>query len=285
MIAKTTNLNLFYGKKQALFDINMQIEQNKITALIGASGCGKSTFLRCFNRMNDKIAKIDGLVEIEGKDVKNQDVVALRKNVGMVFQQPNVFVKSIYENISYAPKLHGMIKNKDEEEALVVDCLQKVGLFEEVKDKLKQNALALSGGQQQRLCIARALAIKPKLLLLDEPTSALDPISSGVIEELLKETLILREPGSGTRDILEKQLTLSGYSPASFQRVLTISSFPIIRRLVTAGRGISFLYDSVVTDIPKLGQFTAAPLTGIHEFNLVYLKHTKAGQYGEEFFR
>ncbi|EAL2681075.1 phosphate ABC transporter ATP-binding protein [Campylobacter coli] len=172
MIAKTTNLNLFYGKKQALFDINMQIEQNKITALIGASGCGKSTFLRCFNRMNDKIAKIDGLVEIEGKDVKNQDVVALRKNVGMVFQQP---------------KLHGMIKNKDEEEALVVDCLQKVGLFEEVKDKLKQNALALSGGQQQRLCIARALAIKPKLLLLDEPTSALDPISSGVIEELLKE--------------------------------------------------------------------------------------------------
>ena len=134
MIAKTTNLNLFYGKKQALFDINMQIEQNKITTLIGASGCGKSTFLRCFNRMNDKIAKIDGLVEIEGKDVKNQDVVALRKNVGMVFQQPNVFVKSIYENISYAPKLHGMIKNKDEEEALVVDCLQKVGLFEEVKE-------------------------------------------------------------------------------------------------------------------------------------------------------
>ncbi|KAB0580555.1 phosphate ABC transporter ATP-binding protein [Campylobacter volucris] len=187
MIAKTVDLNLFYGKKQALFDINMQIQENKITALIGASGCGKSTFLRCFNRMNDKIAKIDGLVEVNKKDVKNQDVVVLRKNVGMVFQQPNVFVKSIYENIAYAPRLHGMIKDKIQEEELVLDCLEKVGLLSEVKDKLHQSALALSGGQQQRLCIARALAIKPKLLLLDEPTSALDPISSGVIEELIKE--------------------------------------------------------------------------------------------------
>ncbi|TDJ81550.1 phosphate ABC transporter ATP-binding protein PstB [Campylobacter volucris] len=187
MIAKTVDLNLFYGKKQALFDINMQIQENKITALIGASGCGKSTFLRCFNRMNDKIAKIDGLVEVNKKDVKNQDVVVLRKNVGMVFQQPNVFVKSIYENIAYAPRLHSMIKDKTQEEELVLDCLEKVGLLSEVKDKLHQSALALSGGQQQRLCIARALAIKPKLLLLDEPTSALDPISSGVIEELIKE--------------------------------------------------------------------------------------------------
>ncbi|MCR6591788.1 phosphate ABC transporter ATP-binding protein PstB [Campylobacter insulaenigrae] len=187
MIAKTVDLNLFYGKKQALFDINMQIQKNKITALIGASGCGKSTFLRCFNRMNDKIATIDGLVEVNKKDVKNQDVVVLRKNVGMVFQQPNVFVKSIYENIAYAPRLHGMIQDKAQEEQLVLSCLEKVGLLEEVKDKLRQSALALSGGQQQRLCIARALAIKPKLLLLDEPTSALDPISSSVIEELIKE--------------------------------------------------------------------------------------------------
>lgn len=187
MVAKVVNLNLFYGKKQALFDINMQIARNKITALIGASGCGKSTFLRCFNRMNDKIAKISGLVEVGGKDVRSQDVVVLRKRVGMVFQQPNVFVKSIYENIAYAPRLHHMIKSKDEERALVESCLTKVGLFEEVKDKLKTNAMALSGGQQQRLCIARALAINPSLLLLDEPTSALDPISSGVIEELLKE--------------------------------------------------------------------------------------------------
>ncbi|KGI55739.1 phosphate ABC transporter ATP-binding protein PstB [Campylobacter sp. MIT 97-5078] len=187
MLAQVINLNLFYDKKQALFDINMQINKNKITALIGASGCGKSTFLRCFNRMNDKIAKIEGLVELEGKDVKGLDVVELRKSVGMVFQQPNVFVKSIYENIVYAPRLHGLIKHKSDEEALVVDKLEKVGLFKEVKDKLKSNALALSGGQQQRLCIARALAINPKLLLLDEPTSALDPISSAVIEELLKE--------------------------------------------------------------------------------------------------
>lgn len=187
MVARVVNLNLFYGKKQALFDINMSVAKNKITALIGASGCGKSTFLRCFNRMNDKIAKTQGLVEVAGKDVRSADVVALRKSVGMVFQQPNVFVKSIYDNIIYAPKLHGLIAHKDDERELVERCLKEVGLFEEVKDKLTQNALALSGGQQQRLCIARALAINPNLLLLDEPTSALDPISSGVIEELVKE--------------------------------------------------------------------------------------------------
>lgn len=187
MVARVVNLNLFYGKKQALFDINMSVAKNKITALIGASGCGKSTFLRCFNRMNDKIAKTQGLVEVTGKDVRSADVVALRKSVGMVFQQPNVFVKSIYDNIIYAPKLHGLIAHKDDERELVERCLKEVGLFDEVKDKLTQNALALSGGQQQRLCIARALAISPNLLLLDEPTSALDPISSGVIEELVKE--------------------------------------------------------------------------------------------------
>lgn len=187
MEARVVNLNLFYGKKQALFDINMSVAKNKITALIGASGCGKSTFLRCFNRMNDKIAKTQGLVEVAGKDVRSADVVALRKSVGMVFQQPNVFVKSIYDNIIYAPKLHGLIAHKDDERELVERCLKEVGLFDEVKDKLTQNALALSGGQQQRLCIARALAISPNLLLLDEPTSALDPISSGVIEELVKE--------------------------------------------------------------------------------------------------
>lgn len=187
MVARVVNLNLFYGKKQALFDINMSVAKNKITALIGASGCGKSTFLRCFNRMNDKIAKTQGLVEVAGKDVRSADVVALRKSVGMVFQQPNVFVKSIYDNITYAPKLHGLITHKDDEHELVERCLKEVGLFDEVKDKLTQNALALSGGQQQRLCIAWALAISPNLLLLDEPTSALDPISSGVIEELVKE--------------------------------------------------------------------------------------------------
>lgn len=186
MVAKASNLRLFYGKKQALFDLNMEIKKNKITALIGASGCGKSTFLRCFNRMNDKIARTEGLLEVKGRNVLSYDEVRLRKIVGMVFQQPNVFIKSIYENIAYAPKLHGIVRDKHQEEELVLDCLSKVGLLKEVKDKLKSNALALSGGQQQRLCIARALAIRPKLLLLDEPTSALDPISSGVIEELLK---------------------------------------------------------------------------------------------------
>ena len=140
MVARVVNLNLFYGKKQALFDINMSVAKNKITALIGASGCGKSTFLRCFNRMNDKIAKTQGLVEVAGKDVRSADVVALRKSVGMVFQQPNVFVKSIYDNIIYAPKLHGLIAHKDDERELVERCLKEVGLFDEVKDKLTQNA-------------------------------------------------------------------------------------------------------------------------------------------------
>ena len=187
MVARVVNLNLFYGKKQALFDINMSVAKNKITALIGASGCGKSTFLRCFNRMNDKIAKTQGLVEVAGKDVRSADVVALRKSVGMVFQQPNVFVKSIYDNIIYAPKLHGLIAHKDDERELVERCLKEVGLFDEVKDKLTQNALALSGGQQQRLCIARALINNPELLLADEPTGNLDEANEKIVLDLLKQ--------------------------------------------------------------------------------------------------
>ena len=187
MLARAVNLSLFYGKKQGLFDINMSVARNKITALIGASGCGKSSFLRCFNRMNDKIAKTQGLVEVGGKDVRSADVVALRKSVGMVFQQPNVFVKSIYENIVYAPRIHGLVGSKADENALVESCLKKVGLFDEVKDKLAQNALALSGGQQQRLCIARALAISPTLLLLDEPTSALDPELVGEVLAVIRD--------------------------------------------------------------------------------------------------
>ncbi|WP_260953172.1 phosphate ABC transporter ATP-binding protein PstB [Campylobacter sp. RM16187] len=189
MKAKSKNLNLFYGEKQALRNINMDIYNKKITALIGPSGCGKSTFLRCFNRMNDLIenVKITGEVTVDGHDIysKNADEIEVRKRIGMVFQQPNPFLKSIYENISYAPLVHKMVKKGSECDELVVYSLKKAGLFEEVKDKLKSPATSLSGGQQQRLCIARTIAIKPELILMDEPTSALDPISTKTIEKLM----------------------------------------------------------------------------------------------------
>ncbi len=186
------NLNLYYGQKQALKDISMDIYENKITALIGASGCGKSTFLRCLNRMNDLIdgVKIKGEIKVDLHNIYEPkvDVVAVRKNIGMVFQRPNPFPKSIYENIAYAPRMHGIVKKgtKDEQE-LVENSLKNAGLWDEVKDNLLQNATSLSGGQQQRLCIARAIAIKPKVILMDEPTSALDPISTEKIENLMLE--------------------------------------------------------------------------------------------------
>lgn len=187
--AKSSNLNLFYGNKQTLRDINMQIYENKITALIGPSGCGKSTFLRCFNRMNDLIdnVKITGEIFIDGHDIyaPDIDVMAVRKRIGMVFQQPNPFFKSIYENIAYAPLVHNMVKKGSECDELVEKSLKQAGLFDEVKDKLKSPATSLSGGQQQRLCIARAIAVKPELILMDEPTSALDPISTKTIEKLM----------------------------------------------------------------------------------------------------
>ncbi|MBE3610404.1 phosphate ABC transporter ATP-binding protein [Campylobacter sp. RM12916] len=189
--ARSVGLNLYYGDKQALYDVNVDIYDKKITALIGASGCGKSTFLRCFNRMNDLIdgCKIGGLVEVNSQDIyaSDIDVVAVRRRVGMVFQQPNPFAKSIYDNISYAPLMHGIVKKGSECDELVERCLKSAGLFKEVKDKLKQNATSLSGGQQQRLCIARAIAVRPEIILMDEPTSALDPISTSVIEELMRE--------------------------------------------------------------------------------------------------
>lgn len=187
--AKSVDLNLFYGEKQALKNINMEIHNKKITALIGASGCGKSTFLRCFNRMNDLIehVKITGKILIDDNDIykPTADVIDIRRRVGMVFQQPNPFLKSIYENIAYAPLVHKMIKKGSECDQLVEDSLKKAGLFDEVKDKLSSPATALSGGQQQRLCIARTIAVKPELILMDEPTSALDPISTKVIEKLM----------------------------------------------------------------------------------------------------
>lgn len=184
------HVNLFYGEKQALIDINMEIEKNKVTALIGPSGCGKSTFLRCLNRMNDVIdgCKIDGCIALEGNDVYNgkMNVVDLRTRVGMVFQKPNPFPMSIYDNITYGPRCQG-IKNKSMLNEIVQQSLEKAALWNEVKDRLHESAYGLSGGQQQRLCIARAIAMEPEVILMDEPTSALDPIATNKIEELMEE--------------------------------------------------------------------------------------------------
>lgn len=184
------NFNFFYGDFQALKNINMDFHKNKVTALIGPSGCGKSTFLRSVNRMNDliDISKYEGEIKLDGDDIFNKkyDIVELRKKVGMVFQKPNPFPKTIYENIVYGPKLHGE-KNKKVLDEIVEESLKAVALWDEVKDKLHKSALGLSGGQQQRLCIARAIAVKPEILLMDEPTSALDPISTAKIEELIRE--------------------------------------------------------------------------------------------------
>lgn len=189
-IITVKNLDLYYGDHKALNGINMDIEKNSITAFIGPSGCGKSTFLRTLNRMNDLIpnVKIEGEVIYDGKNIydKNEDIYNLRKEVGMVFQKPNPFPISIYDNVAYGPRTHG-IHNKEKLDQIVVESLKKAAIYDEVKDNLKKSALSLSGGQQQRLCIARALAVKPKVLLMDEPTSALDPISTGKIEELALE--------------------------------------------------------------------------------------------------
>ena len=183
------SLNLHYGENHALKNVNMEIADHAITAFIGPSGCGKSTFLRCLNRMNDLVdgCRVEGKVILDGEDIfdKRVDTTLLRKKVGMVFQQPNPFPMSIYDNIAYGPRLHG-IKNKKELDEIVERSLLGAAIFEEVKDRLHKSALGLSGGQQQRLCIARALAVSPEVLLMDEPTSALDPISTLKIEELME---------------------------------------------------------------------------------------------------
>ena len=184
------DFNFYYGDFKALKDINMEIKKNKVTALIGPSGCGKSTFLRSINRMNDLIpnVKYEGNIIFDGENIfdKEYDIVELRKKIGMVFQKPNPFPKSIYENLVYAPKLHGE-KDKDKLDEIVETSLKSVALWDEVKDKLHKSSLGLSGGQQQRLCIARAISIRPEILLMDEPTSALDPISTSKIEELIRQ--------------------------------------------------------------------------------------------------
>lgn len=186
----TQNLNLHYGENHVLKDITMQIRPNAVTAFIGPSGCGKSTFLKSINRMNDLIdcVKIEGKVLLDGEDIYDPkvDTTLLRKKIGMVFQQPNPFPMSIYDNIAYGPRIHGL-KNKAKLDEIVETSLRGATIFEEVKDRLKKSALGLSGGQQQRLCIARALAVEPEVLLMDEPTSALDPISTLKIEELMEE--------------------------------------------------------------------------------------------------
>lgn len=183
------DLDLYYGDFQALKEINIDVEEKKITALIGPSGCGKSTFIKTLNRMNDLVegVKITGDVKLDGQDIyKNIDVIKLRKRVGMVFQKPNPFPMSIYDNVAYGPRAHG-VKKKSILDEIVEKSLKSAAIWDEVKNRLKKNSLGLSGGQQQRLCIARALAVEPEVLLMDEPTSALDPIATGKIEELTEE--------------------------------------------------------------------------------------------------
>ena len=185
------NLDVHYGDKQALFNVNLNIMEKEVTSLIGPSGCGKSTLLKCINRMNDlvEICKIRGQILLDSEDINeaSQDPVLLRMKIGMVFQKPNPFPKSIYDNVAFGPKLHGMAKSKEELDQIVIQSLSKSGLYEEVKDRLFEPGTGLSGGQQQRLCIARALAVNPQILLMDEPCSALDPIATAKIEDPIAE--------------------------------------------------------------------------------------------------
>ena len=187
---KVENLNLYYGENHALKDVSMDIQENAVTAFIGPSGCGKSTFLKTLNRMNDLVdgVRIDGKVLLDGEDIYEPgvDTTILRKKVGMVFQQPNPFPMSIYDNIAYGPRVHG-IRDKKRLDQIVEESLRGAAIFDEVKDRLRKSAMGLSGGQQQRICIARALAVQPEVLLMDEPTSALDPISTAKIEELMED--------------------------------------------------------------------------------------------------
>ena len=188
---KGEGVNVFYGDKQALFDVDLEIKRRQVTALIGPSGCGKSTFLRCLNRMNDTIdiCRVEGRITLDGQDVYDPevDVVELRARVGMVFQKPNPFPKSIFDNVAYGPRIHGLVRSKADTQEIVVSSLKRAGLYEEVKDRLQEPGTGLSGGQQQRLCIARAIAVSPEVILMDEPCSALDPIATAIVEELIDE--------------------------------------------------------------------------------------------------
>jgi len=189
--ARARDVVVHYGTKQALFGVSIDIPERAVTAFIGPSGCGKSTFLRCINRMNDTIVgcKVGGKIELEGSDIYDPslDVVELRARVGMVFQKPNPFPKSIYENVAYGPKIHGLASTKADLDEIVVSSIRRAGLWNEVKDRLHEPGTGLSGGQQQRLCIARAIAVGPEVILMDEPCSALDPIATAIVEELIDE--------------------------------------------------------------------------------------------------
>ena len=189
-VLEIERFNLWYGAKQALHDVTLSAPRGKVTALIGPSGCGKSTFLRCFNRMNDTIAgcRVEGRITLDGEDIydRSLDVVELRARVGMVFQKPNPFPKSIFDNVAYGPRIHGLFRTKEELEEIVAASLRRAGLWSEVKDRLREPGTGLSGGQQQRLCIARAIAVQPQVLLMDEPCSALDPIATARIEDLMR---------------------------------------------------------------------------------------------------
>ena len=188
---ESKKINVYYGNKKALSNITLDIPERKVTSLIGPSGCGKSTFLRCLNRMNDSIdiCKVEGKILVDGENIYENklDPVLLRARIGMVFQKPNPFPKSIFDNVAYGPKIHGLTNSKDELQILVKSSLEKAGLFNEVKDRLNEPGTSLSGGQQQRLCIARAIAVSPEVILMDEPCSALDPIATAIIEELIDE--------------------------------------------------------------------------------------------------
>ncbi|MEE9273521.1 MAG: phosphate ABC transporter ATP-binding protein PstB [Robiginitomaculum sp.] len=190
-IMSAKNVDVFYGKKQAIDDVNLDIPENQITALIGPSGCGKSTFLRCFNRMNDTISicRVTGNIYFAEQDIYDPkiDVVALRARIGMVFQKANPFPKSIFENVAYGPRIHGLAENKEHLEDIVNTSLKRAGLYDEVFERLDESGTGLSGGQQQRLCIARAIAVDPQVILMDEPCSALDPIATAVVEDLMEQ--------------------------------------------------------------------------------------------------
>ncbi|MDJ0789497.1 MAG: phosphate ABC transporter ATP-binding protein PstB [Myxococcota bacterium] len=187
----TRGVNVYYGDKQALFDVNLDIPKNQVTSLIGPSGCGKSTYLRCLNRMNDVIegCRVEGKITLDGHDIyeRSMDPVLLRARVGMVFQKPNPFPKSVYENVAYGPRIHGLAATRSELDAIVTRSLDRAGLLAEVEDRMHEPGTGLSGGQQQRLCIARAIAVDPEVILMDEPCSALDPIATARIEELMAE--------------------------------------------------------------------------------------------------